>query len=225
MSPIRSAFAAMTQPFRARFISGLMVIVPAGLTLIVLVTLFQATVGALVPVFRAVLRDDLPHAVVVLTATVFFIGAVYLVGLLTSYVVGKRLISLGERVVGGVPIAATVYSATKQIIEMFQSTADPVRKQVALVDFPATGLKALGFVTGELTLPDGSRCYSVFIPTTPNPTTGFLELVAVERVELLPLTAEEAIRFIMSGGLLQPNLFALKKSTAECTEEMADLHV
>ena len=224
MPRIRSAFAAMTQPFRARFISGLMVIVPAGLTLIVLVTLFQATVGALVPLFRAVLRDDLPYAVVVLTATVFFIGAVYLVGLLTSYVVGKRLINLGERVVGSVPIAATVYSATKQIIEMFQSTADPVRKQVALVDFPSTGLKAVGFVTGEMTLPDGTRCYSVFIPTTPNPTTGFLEIVAVERVQLLPLTAEEAIRFIMSGGLLQPSLFERKIPEAKRETALADVH-
>ena len=198
----------VTTLIRNRLISGLLVLVPLGITVFIMSFVLRATVVMMLPLTR-VLLGDFPPWVVFALSLFLMICVLYLVGLLTTHVIGRKIIAMSEWIVSQIPFVKTIYNSSKQVVDVFQSRSATGVRQVALVEFPGPGLRALGFVTGEITLADGSQCYKVFIPTTPNPTTGFLQFVQVERIQLLDLSTEEAFRLIMSGGVLAPDtLFA-----------------
>lgn len=193
----------MTRSVRGRLISGLLILVPLGITLFVLSFIFNITVGVLVPVLHALL-PDLPPLVASALSLGILLAVLYLAGSLASLVLGRKIIAFGERIVEQIPVVKSIYSSSKQVIQLFMHRPEASMRRVVLIDFPSPGLKAFGFVTGEIMLPDGTPCYKVFIPTTPNPTTGFLQLSPIASTPVLAITPEEAIRLIMSGGLLAP---------------------
>ena len=193
----------MTRSVRGRLISGLLILVPLGITLFVLSFIFNITVGVLVPVLHAIL-PDLPPGAASALSLLLLLSVLYLAGSLASLVLGRKLIAFGERIVDQIPVVKSIYSSSKQVIQLFMHRPEAGMRRVVLISFPSPDLKAFGFVTGEITLPDGTPCYKVFIPTTPNPTTGFLQLSPVASTPVLDLTPEEAIQLIMSGGLLAP---------------------
>lgn len=207
MSWSKYLLRSLAHDVRNRLLSGLLVLIPLGISLFVLSLFLKATAGILMPLMTMLL-GDLPKGVVFLLSVVVVFGVLYLAGMLASFVVGRKLIGVGERLVDQIPIVKTIYSVSKQVIQLFQTPSSGARRQVALVDFPAPGLKAISFVTGIITLPDGTVCYKVFIPTTPNPTTGFLQMVPVATAQLLDLSVEDAITLIMSGGVLAPDALA-----------------
>lgn len=186
-----------------RLASGLLVLVPLVITLSVLGLLFRATVGALAS-FLGFFLGELPAGTVLLLASLVSVALVYLAGTLASHVVGRRAIAAGERLLAHIPVVKTIYAAASQVIELVKGNPDTVKQTVLLVEFPAPGMKAFGFMTGRITTPDGTECYTVFIPTTPNPTTGFLQIVPVARAEALDISMEEAFRLVMSAGFLAP---------------------
>jgi uncharacterized membrane protein len=202
-SPVSMPVSGPLHTIRSRLLAGLFVIVPIGITIFVATFVFRFTAGLLMPVLRLVWKD-VPEAYGSVLAVAVFVLAVYCVGLLTSFVMGRRIISLGEWMVGQIPVLAPIYGATKQVMQTISDRGAMKGQEVVLVDFPAAPLKSFGFVTGMVTRPDGVECYKVFIPTTPNPTTGFLQLVPLDSAEVLPMTTEEAFRIIMSVGLLAP---------------------
>ena len=118
--------------------------------------------------------------------------------------IGRKAIAMGERLVEMIPVAKTVYSASKQVIQLISRDTEETPRTTALVDFPAPGIKAFGFVTGRIRMPDGRLWIKVFIPTTPNPTTGFLQIVPEERCTLLDMSTEDTFGVIMSAGVLAP---------------------
>lgn len=193
--------------FRNRLLSGLLVLVPLGITLLVLSLLLKATVGGLVAILDLFLPPVVPQIAIVAVSLALLVVILYLVGTLASFVVGRKLIDLGEKIVEQIPIAKTVYATSKQVIELLRGEAGAAGREVALIEFPGPGLKVLGFVTGRVVMADGAPCYTVFVPTTPNPTSGFLEFVPAEKVEILPISVEEAVKLIMSGGVLAPTAF------------------
>jgi uncharacterized membrane protein len=186
-----------------RLISGLLVLIPLGITLFVLSLFFRATVGVSASLL-GVFLGDLPESAVVLLAVALNIGVVYVAGVLASHVIGRKIIALGETVVAQIPVVKTIYATSKQVLELFQGRPDTEDQKVVLVEFPMAGLKAFGFLTGRIATPDGEECFKVFIPTTPNPTTGYFQLVPVARCQVLDMTTEEALRLIMSAGFLAP---------------------
>jgi uncharacterized membrane protein len=98
-----------------------------------------------------------------------------------------------------------VYSASKQVVGTFQGQKSQAFKSVVFVEFPHPGMRAIGFVTSKVRREDGSEWNLVFVPTTPNPTTGFLQLVPVEKVTPANISVEDGIKLVMSLGVLTPD--------------------
>ncbi|MCC6680193.1 MAG: DUF502 domain-containing protein [Phycisphaeraceae bacterium] len=148
------------------------------------------------------LRWSLAGAAVVLTVMLL-----YLLGAVATNILGRRLIGLAERLVDRLPLIKTVYRASKQVLEMMTGESARPFTRVVLVPFPGPQTRSIGFVTRPVHDPrTGQRLLAVLVATTPNPTTGFLLLVADDQVVDLDWTVEEAFKTIMSGGVLMPPL-------------------
>jgi uncharacterized membrane protein len=188
---------------RTRMTSGLVVLVPVVVTLFVLRLLFGFTAGILLPVIDPAV-EDWP----VLLRTGLSLGMllilIYVLGEVATNLVGRRVLHLGDSVLLKVPFVKVVYGAAKQVMAAFQGERSKAFKSVVFVEFPRPGMRAVGFVTGSLRKPDGSIWNTVFVPTTPNPTTGFLQIIPRDEVILTDFTVEEGIKMIMSLGVLVP---------------------
>ena len=144
---------------------------------------------------------------------------IFLIGLLAKITVGKQLIELAQKIFLKLPILSIVYSTCQQIGETVKTQQGGLFKQVVLFEYPRKGSWAIGFITSfneqefEVTKYFKSGVYSVFMPTTPNPTSGFLFYIPKEDCILLDMPAGEAMKLIVSGGVVLPN-------TAEEKEEL-----
>lgn len=138
-------------------------------------------------------------------AALFTLIVLYAVGLLTSWVVGRRLIALLERLLSRLPLVQTIYGATKRFLQSLQNP--PVSGQrVVLISFPSPEMKAVGFVTKVMTDPATQReLAAVYVPTSPNPTSGYIEIVPMEDVVQTDWSIEEAMAFVMTGGTNAPD--------------------
>ena len=138
-----------------------------------------------------------------LLAILFTVLAIYLLGWGVSVVVGRRLWGLLESLVERIPLVTKVYGSTKQLVQSFQRRPDLQR--VVLIEFPHKEMRAVGFVTETMVDEvNGVELASVYVPTTPNPTSGYLEIVPKERLITLDWTVDEAMTFIISGGTVSP---------------------
>lgn len=147
------------------------------------------------------LLDPVVHSVL---AVMFTLTAVYFIGFFASLVVGKRLLLVFDSIIQKIPLAEKVYGATKQLIVSLQSDPDRA-KRVVLINFPSDGMKTIGLVTA--TFPDsdtGVDLAAVYVPTTPNPTSGYLEIVPVSELTPTDMGFDEAMTFVMSGGAVAP---------------------
>jgi len=189
--------------FKTRMASGLVVLIPLVITLGVIRFLFDFTSGILLPFIDPALADWPVIARAALSFAILLL-VVYVLGALATNIVGRRVLSLGERVVLKLPFVKVVYSVSKQIVAAFQGQGSQAFKSVVFVEFPQPGMRAIGFVTSYMTRPDGSRWTTVFVPTTPNPTTGFLQLVPEAALEQTGYTVEEGVKMVMSLGVLVP---------------------
>jgi len=193
---------------RTRLVSGLLVLVPLALTLFLLHFLYKAFSGVIVPLLRPV-SGDLPHYAVVVMGLLGTALVVYVIGLVTTHFVGQRLLRFGESIILRVPIAKSIYSARKQIVSLLAAGNSAAFKAVVVVVFPRLGTLGVGFATGRIHDEFGRLHYTIFIPTTPNPTSGFLLLVPEKDVKFTTLTIEEGIKMIVSGGVLSPERFGV----------------
>jgi uncharacterized membrane protein len=135
--------------------------------------------------------------------------ALTLIGFLAAGYVGRMTMRIGERIVGRVPVVRSVYGWTKQVIETVLSQSSAAFREVVLIEYPRPGCWAVGFITGrtvgEVQRMTAETVYNVFIPATPNPTTGFLLFVPRSEVNHLDLTVEEGIKLVISGGIVIPD--------------------
>lgn len=180
---------------RAQFIAGIIVVVPLGASILILIWVFNGIDNILQPIIRAVLGKNIPG--VGFGATVLLI---YLAGVVASNLVGKKLINYGESLLARLPVFRQLYTGTKQILESFSAPRKTGFMQVVFVEFPRKGLRAIGFVTNELPTQSGGKLYNVFIPTAPNPTSGFLEIVREEDIIRTKIPVEEALKMVVSAG-------------------------
>ena len=150
-----------------------------------------------------------------LAALALAVLLISLVGRLTRYYVGKKLVELLDRALLNVPLLNKIYLTIKQVNEAFTSNKSSF-KQVVLVEFPRPGMRAVGFVTGELDESlrrDDQKILNVFIPTTPNPTSGFLVLARESEVTKLDMSVAEGIKFIVSLGSIPPEPASASRSS------------
>lgn len=182
---------------RTYLITGLLVILPLAVTLLLLRFLFTELDNVLQPVVRRLLGRTI-------TGLGFIAGfaLILLAGAVASNVLGRRVINRFERLMLRIPLARTIYGSIKQFSEgMLLPDGRGAFQRVVLVQWPRPGLYAMGFVTGGDLRGTASGLLHVFIPGTPNPTAGFVVIVSEREVQPVDLTVEEALKFIMSGGI------------------------
>ncbi len=202
--------------WRANFFTGLAVALPAVISIAVIIWLF-GTVANITDTLLFFLPRKLTHAnqgdgpmhrYWSLAAIALAILLISILGLLTRYYIGKRLIALVDIVMLRVPLLNKVYSTIKQVNEAFSSGKKSSFKTVVMIQFPGPGMFSLGFLTSEqhdeVQAKTGKEAVCVFVPTTPNPTSGFLVLVPVENVTKLDLSVAEGIKYIISLGSISP---------------------
>ena len=197
----RSIFAKI----RNNFIAGVVVLIPIGIT--IYLTLFIISISSKILPKEInpnhYLPYDIPGVEIIITLIL-----ITLIGWLSLSFIGKRMLSLLNSILKRIPILRTIYSALGQMTETFTKT-DNKKKNVVLVEYPRKGSWAVGFATrensGEISDKLKKNLINVFVPTTPNPTSGFLLMFPKEDVIYLDLTFEEASKFIVSAGTSNPD--------------------
>jgi len=199
-------------------IAGLLILAPAALTIYVLIAIFRLMDGVFGPVVDRALSVYIPDAHVPGLGLVMTLLVVLLLGWLSTRVVGRRMIAGFERLIQRVPVVRTVYAATKGVLEAVSRDKAEAFTRVVLIEYPKSNVFALGFVTRgarwEGIDPRTADMLLVFVPTTPNPTSGFLLLVPRAEAIALPISVEEGIRMVISGGILVPEMPELHTTPA-----------
>jgi uncharacterized membrane protein len=199
-------------------IAGLLILAPAALTVYVLIAIFRLMDGVFGPVVDRALSVYIPDAHVPGLGLVMTLLVVLLLGWLSTRVVGRRMIAGFERLIQRVPVVRTVYASTKGVLEAVSRDKAEAFTRVVLIEYPKSNVFALGFVTRgarwEGIDPRTADMLLVFVPTTPNPTSGFLLLVPRAEAIALPISVEEGIRMVISGGILVPEMPELHTTPA-----------
>ena len=186
--------------FRNYFITGVVVLIPIGIT--IYLTIFLISVSSKILPKEINPNHYLPYNIPGLEI-VISIFLITFIGWLSLSFIGKRLLEAFNNILKRIPILRTIYSAIEQMTETF-TKSDKSKKNVVLVEYPRKGSWAVGFATkdnkGEISNKTKQNLVNVFIPTTPNPTSGFLLMFPKEEVIYLDLSFEEASRFIVSAG-------------------------
>jgi len=137
----------------------------------------------------------------------------YVLGWMVNRVVGKQLLNFFERLVDRLPLVHRIYGSVKRLISALQTEPDEVER-VVLIEFPNESMKTIGLVTRTMTDSDtGQKLAAVYVPTTPNPTSGYLEIVPVNRLVSTDWTIDQAMNFVVSGGAIGPERFAFSRKT------------
>ncbi|MHC4307420.1 MAG: DUF502 domain-containing protein [Planctomycetota bacterium] len=201
---------------RRKMIAGLLVVLPIFVTFFVIKFLFTMIGGILSPVVvRAVgffgysPNNAIGEFIVTSVAFVLTFVALYFIGVITTNFLGKFVISFFETIVNNVPIIKNVYTSSKKLIEIISLPTTQSFKRVVIVEYPRVGMKAFAFVTGCLKTKSETELVSIFIPTTPNPTSGFLIYLPEQDLEETDLSIEEGMKLIVSGGILVPERMEL----------------
>jgi uncharacterized membrane protein len=206
----RSGWAARARNY---FLTGLVIAAPVGITLWIIWTFVSWVDSRIKPLIPAryspetYLSFPLPGFGLVVALV-----ALTLLGFLTANLVGRRMVSAGERLLERMPIVRPLYRGLKQVFETLFSQSGSTFRKVAMVEFPSPGMWSLVFLSStpgsQVTsrLPGGDDYVSAFLPCTPNPTTGFFFYVPKSEVIELDITVESAAKLIMSAGLIQPDI-------------------
>lgn len=195
--------------FKKYFIAGTLVLVPIAGTIWILKSVVIWADGLFVSLLPTFLQPSflstqkIPGVGLVLT-----IGTILIVGVFTRLYLGKKIISVGDALVEKIPFGRSIYSTLKQILQTAFTPGGEKFKGVCLIEYPRSGSFTIAFITGEaseLVSPDKSKKYlKIFVPTTPNPTSGFLLIVPEEAIKILDMSIEDASKLIISGGLIEP---------------------
>ena len=199
----------LNRRIRNVFITGLLITLPIALTYFILQFLFK-NLDALSPVFTKVLIDlgapipegyRIPALGLVITLLI-----VLAVGWFTTNFFGKRLIQLGENIVGKIPFVRRIYKGSKQVVQSIAHADTRAFRKVVLIEFPRRGMLAIGFVTGEARGEVQENTFedvlNVFVPTMPNPTSGFLVFAPPEELTEIDMTIEDGVKYVVSGGIV-----------------------
>lgn len=203
----------MLKSLRTAFITGVLVLLPLGVTVILLYLLLNRIGDPLSHVFFGFIEEETRGQTAVrilLSAASIFIVACLLMalGYASRYVLGRFFIKLTERLISAVPFLKPVYKTVEQVVETISEQQKTVFSKVVLVEFPKKGSFAVGFETnrakGEVQEKTKADVVNVFIPTTPNPTSGFLIMSPAEEVIDLEMSVGDGMKLIISGGAVTP---------------------
>lgn len=186
---------------RRTFIAGLFVVIPVGITIFILKFLFNFADGILGSYLDSLLsmiihREAHIPGLGMITGAI----AIYLAGILATNVIGTQLLHWWDKLLSRIPIVKSIYNSSKQLTKVFSEGKTSYRRAV-FVEWPRPGVRAIGFVTAEVER-DGQRLVVVYVPTMPNPTSGFALFFTEDQVFDSGMTVEEAVKFVVSGGVV-----------------------
>lgn len=199
---------------RAAFFSGLLLLSPLAVTLMVFSWLVQQVGGPFRKWFFFYVPDDLLNAPSLsflwdIVATCIVLVLITLLGYVSRLVLGRYFGAIAERAINNIPGLGTVYRTVKQIVDTFSAQKRNVFEKVVLVEFPRPGMWAIAFLTnrakGEIQARTEREVLTVFLPTTPNPTSGFLLFLPKEDMHELDMSVGDAMKLIISGGTVSPD--------------------
>ena len=205
---------------RTTIFAGILVILPLGITFLVLKFVFNSLDGILAPI--------IPQVTIYLFKRQFllpglgiigFFLLLYLIGLVTTNVLGRKLFHWTDKLFINIPVVKNIYLSSKQLTDAFSTTKKGSFRQAVFVEFPQEGNFVLGFVTNEVTDLGDQRKVTVFVPTGFAPPAGFLLFLPREKILPSHLTIEEAIKTIMSVGIVSPQQLTVLLSSAKSEKE------
>jgi uncharacterized membrane protein len=211
-------------------ISGVLTIIPLAVTLWVIWFVVDLLVGAGRPVVRTLSRAVRPEwpelAAFVLhpwfqsgLALLITLAGLYLLGWAANAVLGRRLLTLFHRVVDRLPLASTIYRATHSLVESLRGETVPSGQAIVLIEFPMEGRHSIGLVTRIFpATEEREELAAVYVPTTPNPTSGFVQIIATSKLIWLDWSKNDAMAFVVSGGAMAPDDVPVERPLAKAAE-------
>ncbi|MCS7207415.1 MAG: DUF502 domain-containing protein [Dehalococcoidia bacterium] len=194
---VRKALVRLEHHLRRNILTGLAVLVPAVITYLVVRFVVEFVDGLLRP-----LTGRLFHGVVPGLGLAITVVALYIIGLVVTTVVGRQLVQMWNGLMERVPGIRVIYRTARQVADVFNSHSAARYRRVVFLEFPRPGLRSIGLVTGEWRERDGRVHLVVYIPTVPNPTSGFLVVVPADQVEETSMSVEDALKVVVSAGVL-----------------------
>ena len=218
----------LKQDLKSDLIAGLLVVIPLATTIWLTITIASWVINFLTRIPKQInpFSDLNPFLVNLIDLTVGLtvpLLCILLIGLMARNIAGRWLLDFGERVLQAIPLAGAIYKTLKQLLQTLFKDSNGRFRRVVLVEYPRTGVWSIGFVTGEIGAELQSHfpheMVSVFIPTTPNPTTGWYAVVPESGVITLSLPIEDAFKIIISGGIVSPESLALAPLAAPASSK------
>ena len=211
----------MAGHFQRTLVAGVLVMLPIGITALVLKFIFDLLTPILQPV-----TDLLPGPDLYGTGLVALLILIYVIGLIAAFVVGRRLIGLAHRAMEVIPVVKGIYSTTRTAVDLLSNGnrnngTNGVERYsgVVLIEFPRAGIRSIGLVTSQMYDAEGQEVLAVFVPTTPIPSSGYLVIVPTSQVTHLDMSVEEAMTVVVSGGILSERMFQRSGFVARSTDE------
>jgi uncharacterized membrane protein len=189
---------SITQNFRSKLFAGVATLLPLYLTFFVIKFLFVTLEEMSDPLLKR-FNLEIPGLGIILTVVL-----IYILGLLVTNFLGRKIFNLGERIVKKVPIVNIIYTTLKQITDTITKGSTDAFEGAVYIQYPRQGLWTMAFISGESKTKDGVPYYHLFVPTTPNPTSGFFLMIPQADTVATVMSVEDCLKTIISGGLLAP---------------------
>ncbi|KPL08151.1 hypothetical protein AMJ85_08705 [candidate division BRC1 bacterium SM23_51] len=210
----QSVWTQARATIRRRIITGVLFLIPIAVTIWLVNFVLTKIYFRFEPIIRPMLESwgmettDVAYKTVgILLSILAVLIFLYLVGLITARTAVRRLIGLGEWIVGRIPFVKFVYKTVKQIVDTIALSSSGALQKVVVIEYPRPGIRTVAFVTGRTKIEGESEpCVNLFVPTTPNPTSGYMVILSPSEVCETNMTIDEAMKFIVSGGILPPEL-------------------
>lgn len=207
----------MTSKVKKTFLTGLFILIPILVTAYIIYIIVSFADTAILPIMKNITAGLTGKELYIPGAgLVLFIVIAYLTGVVASNFLGRRVLSFGENMLKRIPFVKGIYSSVKDMTDAFSSDKAKSFKEVVLVEFPFKGRYAVGFITNRIQNLEKDTLCSVFIPTTPNPTSGYLVLIPETEILFLEMPVDDAIKYIVSLGTLKVEFEWKEKSSFKC---------
>lgn len=208
---------------RTKILAGILVILPLGITFFILKFVFNTLdtiLDPLIPEVTVSLFRRVFHLPGI--GTISFFLLLYLIGVIATNVLGRKLVNWADRLFTNIPVVKNIYLSSKQLTDAFSTSRKGAFRQAVFVEFPREGNYVLGFVTNELTDLEQQKRVTVFVPTAFVPPQGFLLFLPKEKILPSQLTIEEAIKTIMSVGIVTPHTLSVPLSSQKSEKESVE---
>lgn len=200
----------ISQKIRNIFIAGILSLLPFVITVYLLYFLYNIIISNAMPIVKQIARQynfDFSEYVFQIATLVIVILLIFLIGILTKMYFGKILIKILDNIIAKIPVARSIYNATKQVVDSFKNSTGSSFSKVVLVEFPRRDMWMIAFlVRDSLDFMESAstkeESCNVFIPTAPNPTSGFVAVVPKKDIRELDISVEEGIKFVLSVGII-----------------------